>query len=348
MILRSRTQLRLQTGECWRQFSSSTVNFNGVVGQGVMPVYAHNDYTVQLPEKHRFPMERYKLVQTRLEELLISNPSTLKIDYNPPLAKQQEIESAHEPSFVDDFIHGRLDERAIRTIGFPWSKELVQRTLRITGATVAATRAVLDGKNGVNVAGNLAGGTHHAFRSHGEGFCIFNDIAVAAKLAQQHHASQRCLVIDLDVHQGNGTAEIFDLDDSVFTFSLHAEKNYPWKSRWPSDLDIGVPDDVTDSEYIDALTTGLRRLEEKINMNASVENPLVFYQAGTDPLKEDRLGRLSLGRETLQRRNALVYEWCRRHGLKVVITMGGGYSTPIQHSVESHCDVFLQAAEMLS
>ena len=303
-----------------------------------LPVYTHPDYTLELPTAHTFPMARYAGVAAGgrrcagISVRLAAVPATL-----------QQVCLAHDEEYMRAFVRrGGLTDRQVRTMGFPWSYELVRRTFRITGATLSCVDDVL--AQGCRAAGNLAGGTHHAFRGHAEGYCIVNDIGVAAKVAQRDYQVGQCVVVDLDVHQGNGTAEIFDDDDSVFTFSLHGDKNYPWKSRWPSDLDIGVQDDITGDAYLAAVEKGLAEIERRISMQ-NVD--LVFYQAGVDPLAEDRLGRLKLTREDLQARNALVYSWCEAWGARVVITMGGGYSKDISHSVRAHTDVFSQAANML-
>lgn len=303
------------------------------------PVYYHPDYTLKLPNTHTFPMERYNLVEQGLRTLA----PQFNINIRSPLpCSKEDVLLAHDENFVQKFTTGELDPLEIRTIGFPWSYELVRRTYRITGATVQCVSDVLNTDDDVVVAGNLAGGTHHAFKAHGEGYCIFNDVAVAARIAQNKYQIGRCLVIDLDVHQGNGTAEIFQNDNSVFTWSVHGDKNYPWKSRVSSDLDTPLPDNVTGEEYLESIERGLISLEPMLN-----DINLIFYQAGVDPLSFDRLGRLKMSREDLQARNALVYSWCHAHGKRLIVTMGGGYSKPIEKSVECHLDVFTQAATMM-
>ena len=301
-----------------------------------MPLYHHPSYTLPLNDKHSFPMERYNLVRDAMTALAPTNCCL----QSPPPATKEQVGLIHDSEYISQFNTGTLEPLAVRTIGFPWSYELVRRTYRITGATVQCVHDVLS--TPLQVAGNLAGGTHHAFRGHGEGYCIFNDVAVAARVAQQEYQIGKCLVIDLDVHQGNGTAECFQNDSSVFTWSVHGDKNYPWKSRVPSDLDTALPDDVTGESYLESVEKGLTALDAVVP-----DVDVVFYQAGVDPLSYDRLGRLELTREDLQARNALVYSWCEGHGKKVVVTMGGGYSKPIEKSVECHVDVFVQAANML-
>lgn len=310
-----------------------------------IPIYTHPDYTLSLPEKHTFPMQRYRSVERRLlararEEGVLEQ---LHMVAEIPLSSLDEIERAHCSEYIRKFAAGTLTAKEQRAIGFPWSEDLVRRTLRITGATLAATRDVLE--RGCSHSANLAGGTHHAFKAHGEGFCIVNDIAVATRMAQHEHGTERTVVVDLDVHQGNGTASIFSNDANVFTFSLHGDNNYPWKSRVLGSLDIGVADDVAASEYLDAVSSGLARIDDEFLVGSSdATPPLVFYQAGVDPLAADRLGRLSLTRDDLRARNALVFDWCARRGAPCVVTMGGGYSRPIDPSVEAHVDLFLQAS----
>ena len=343
-----------------------------------LTVFTHPSYTLALPERHSFPMNRYELVA---EAVRGSTPSArIDVRNDPRRATMDELERAHDQYYLADFVAGDLSSAEVRAIGFPWSDALVERTLRITGATLEATLDVLvdAGGNaagsrtdttvtersfsttgGWRVSGNLAGGTHHAFGAHGEGFCIVNDVAVAARFAQSQFEHVRNIaVIDLDVHQGNGTADIFADDDSVFTLSVHADNNYPWvgQSRVASDLDIALPDDASPADYLRAVHQGLRELDRHGHGNASSSAgegrrpsggwDLVFFQAGVDPLESDRLGRLKLGREDLAARNAAVCAWCAERRIPTVITMGGGYARPIQRSVEAHRDVFCQAADI--
>ena len=378
-----------------------------------LTVFTHPSYTLALPERHSFPMNRYELVAEAVRGG--STPSArIAVRNDPRRATMDELERAHDQYYLADFVAGDLSVEEVRAIGFPWSDALVERTLRITGATLEATLDVLvdagenaaveeqvlgddddlswiagrmDGqgsrteftetdttvtttpsfskmRGGWRVSGNLAGGTHHAFGAHGEGFCIVNDVAVAARFAQSQFEHVRNIaVIDLDVHQGNGTADIFADDDSVFTLSVHADNNYPWvgQSRVASDLDIALPDDASPADYLRAVHQGLRELDRQGHGNASSSAgegagegrrpsgkqwDLVFFQAGVDPLESDRLGRLKLGREDLAARNAAVYAWCAERRIPTVITMGGGYARPIERSVEAHRDVFCQAADI--
>ena len=261
------------------------------------------------------------------------------------------VKLAHSSAFVDTFCSGELTEQAQKAIGFPWSPEFVHRTRVITGATLAATKHALLHPGGV--AGNLAGGTHHAFADRGEGYCIFNDLAVAAQWALHAGQAKHVAVVDLDVHQGNGTASMLEHVAGTSTLSVHADKNYPWKTRHPSDVDVAVPDSVTAQGYLQAVRSGLQQLETHWETAGLGCPDLVLFQAGVDPLKHDRLGRLKLTRSDLHDRNECVYEWISeletQHGVNripLVVTMGGGYSVPIEHSARAHVDVFSQAAEL--
>lgn len=485
-----------------------------------MPVYYHEEYTVPLPIGHRFPMDRYFTTAATLRQAIGLPPTRQPPAFSelqppprmlsapdelggtaghgppgslpasiticaPPRATQEDCILAHDAEFVQGYCGGHLPVAAHKRIGFDWSPAFVDRTLRITGGTLAAAQSALTtfrcrmpqvhasspssptttttaaepgGKKGAEwtgpggIACNAAGGTHHAFADHGEGFCIINDIAVGIRAVQQttrpingaplsffssSHAQDygvyRCAVLDLDVHQGNGTASIFARDPSVVTLSMHGERNYPWSTRYPSTLDIDVPDGSGDDEYLallkDALHTldGLIRLREDqitalqlqneavcaaagigaevLNRNNSDRGSMpisntspsfpasvggssatsaatdgarastaarpgsreatahtrtaaasalasnlpiniqcLWYQAGVDPLMHDRLGRLKLTRSGLWERNELVFKWAESRSLPVVVTMGGGYSRPIELSARAHVDVFMQAA----
>ena len=470
-----------------------------------MKIYFHSDYHVNLPEGHRFPMERYLktysllcsrigISETVIQQFL-KQPSSATtslegnhITISPSiLATKEECLLAHSSEYIEAYTTGNLTKDQEKRIGFPWSQEFVNRTLRITGGTIQSSLQALSTFPSIgSISGNMAGGTHHAFRDHGEGFCIFNDIAVSIKVLQlltlyQYHSSQynnyhlqssslllllakifstypsispvyRVGVLDLDVHQGNGTAGIFHNDPSVITVSMHGEKNYPWSTRYPSIYDVDVPDQCTDEIYLAELDKtldifdGLIRLSDKDIQLISEQNillaqktgigkevlpsisslhhdknnnnnstprslrnealpivianktsasnidtassptssssfvssssispspylqysqstPLIYtlakqakdsnlpiriqalyYQAGVDPLVYDRLGRLQLTRSGLFLRNEKVYRWAEERNLPVIVTMGGGYSKPIEKSTECHTDVFLQAA----
>jgi len=226
-----------------------------------------------------------------------------------------------------------LTTAEIRAIGFPWSREMVERSKRSAGATIAACRAAL--KDGV--AANLAGGTHHAFYDRGEGFCVFNDAAIAARAMQAGNSVQRVLIVDCDVHQGNGTASMVAGDNSVFTFSIHGAKNYPFRREVESDLDIDLPDGTADAEYLKALSVGLAE------SFARSRPQLVIYLAGADPYEDDRLGRLKLTKRGLLQRDEMVFTACRRHETPVAIVMAGGYARNIADTVEIHANTIQRA-----
>lgn len=245
--------------------------------------------------------------------------------HEPDRAERDDLLLVHTADYVDRFTQGRLSSDEVRKLGFPWSAALVERSYRATGGTLAAARHAV----GHGVAMNLAGGTHHAFPAHGEGFCVFNDVAVAIRVLQRDGVIGRATVIDLDVHQGNGTHAVFAGDTSVFTFSMHGGKNYPFH-KVPGCLDIELPDRTGDDEYLDRLCATLPRVLEQSRPD------LVVYIAGADPHSSDRLGRLDLSFEGLARRDTFVIEQCREVGIPVAVTISGGYGDPISATVEVH------------
>jgi acetoin utilization deacetylase AcuC-like enzyme len=247
-----------------------------------------------------------------------------------PLAAPEAIALVHDPDYIQAFLNGTLDPRVIRRIGFPWSEGLVRRTLASAGGTLRATRDALARGWG----GNLAGGTHHAFRSEGSGFCVFNDIAVAVR-----SRGRRAAIIDLDVHQGDGTASIFANDPNVFTLSIHASNNFPFRKQ-KSVIDIGLPDGTGDDAY-------LRALRDVLPLPFEFDPEIIFYQSGVDGLRCDRLGRLDLTHDGLHERDLFVFEACRRYGVPCVVTLGGGYSDPIEMTVAAHASTFRTAADVL-
>jgi acetoin utilization deacetylase AcuC-like enzyme len=251
------------------------------------------------------------------------------------LADPDVIALAHDPEYVRAFVEGQLSAAAIRRIGFPWSREMVDRTLASAGGTLAATEDALTRGWG----GTLAGGTHHALYGEGAGFCVFNDIAIAIRLLQKHRRIERAAVIDLDVHQGDGTAAIFANDPHVFTFSMHGEANFPFRKQL-SRLDIALPDGTEDEAF-------LARLAEVLPHVFAFEPEIVFYQSGVDALGTDRLGRLSLTIHGLASRDRLVFEAIRVAAVPVVITLGGGYSEPIERTVEAHAQTYRLATALL-
>ena len=241
----------------------------------------------------------------------------------PDAATDEQLALVHDPDYLDKVKHGRLTPGEMRAIGFPWTEQMVERSRRSSGATVAAARAALQ----KGTAANLAGGTHHAFRDKGEGFCVFNDSAVAARVLQHEGLLNRVLVIDCDVHQGNGTAAIFRGDNSVFTFSIHGANNYPFVKE-AGDLDIELPDGTDDRAYLDLLEPGLKLAMERADAD------LAIYLAGADPYIDDRLGRLALTKQGLLNRDRMVFEACERAGLPVAVTMAGGYARDIEDTVD--------------
>jgi len=298
-----------------------------------MWLYSSDQFVLPLPEGHRFPAEKYVLLRQRVVENGLTDLDGLCV---PEAASFEQLSLAHQPAYIERVFQGKLSEKEIRRIGFPWSTELVERSRRSVGGTIAAChKAVQSG-----VGANLAGGTHHAYSDHGEGYCVFNDCAVAARQTQSVGLVKRILILDCDVHQGNGTAAIFASDSSVFTFSIHAEKNFPFHKE-ASDLDIALPDGTGDEEYLEALEAGLA---EAIG---SAGADLAIYLAGADPYLDDSLGRLSLTKHGLLARDRLVFLACQQAGLPVAITMAGGYARNIHDSVDIHYQTLDLAREIL-
>lgn len=247
---------------------------------------------------------------------------------------RDEVVGVHDPEYVDQFLTGTLPPQAMRRIGFPFSPELVTRTLASAGGTLCAMRSALQSGFG----GTLAGGTHHAYRSEGSGFCVFNDLAVAIASARADFGLQRAAIVDLDVHQGDGTASIFADDPNVFTLSLHGEKNFPFRKQ-TSKLDVPLPDNLDDDGYLQALEPALAQV-------FAFRPELIFFQAGVDALATDTLGRLSLTLAGLGRRDLLVLRSVKDHNIPLAITIGGGYSQPIELTVSAHAQTFRTAADL--
>ena len=268
----------------------------------------------------------------RLRELLAAD-GIFRFE-QAPMADPATIERAHDAAYVRAFIDGTLPAAILRRVGFPWSEGLVRRTLASVGGTLAASQLALETGWG----GNLAGGTHHAFRSEGSGFCVFNDIAIAILMLRTEHALERAAVIDLDVHQGDGTALIFEDDPLVLTLSLHGKNNFPFRKQ-RSRIDVELEDQTGDDEYLSQLSVVLPRVVE-------FGPDVIFYQSGVDALASDQLGRLSLTHEGLRRRDRLVMECCRYHGAPFIVTLGGGYSNPIELTAEAHANTFRTAASV--
>jgi acetoin utilization deacetylase AcuC-like enzyme len=293
---------------------------------------------VDLPDGHRFPMDKYARTREALrrDAALVNKITLLE---SPKVDVESELLLTHCPQYVQRVLTLTLREDEVRKIGFPMAQQNVERSLASTGGTVACMREVM---SGARASAQIAGGTHHAYRDRGEGFCVFNDVAVAINVARREFADalrdRKILVIDLDVHQGNGTAKIFEGDAQVVTFSMHGEKNYPIKTREKSTHDVELPDDCEDEEYLSLLEQWLPKLFD------DYDPAIVFFQAGIDALKEDSFGRLAMSREGLLRRNNAVYSMCIAREVPLVITMGGGYSKPIEPSLDAHVDVFRSAA----
>jgi acetoin utilization deacetylase AcuC-like enzyme len=291
-------------------------------------LYYCDHHEFPLPSGHKFPVRKYRLLREHLESYGLYH-------FEPaPLADQSVVELAHDPSYVRAFLHGTLAPSVLRRIGFPWSKGLVKRTLASVGGTLAASRKALR----TGFGGNLAGGTHHAFRHEGSGFCVFNDIAVALMALRAEAQVKRAAVIDLDVHQGDGTALMFEEDPNVLTLSMHGRNNFPFRKQ-RSKIDVELEDGTGDDEY-------LTHLEDLLPGVLDFAPEVIFYQSGVDALASDVLGRLSLTADGIRHRDRLVMETARRYSAPFVVTLGGGYSNPIELTVEAHAGTFRIAAEV--
>lgn len=284
-----------------------------------MRIFYADQFVLPLPAGHRFPMPKYGALRERVAAVAADRMHV------PPPASDTELLRVHHAAYLRDVVSGTLDAQAMRRIGFPWSAAMVERSRRSAGATVAACRSALDSGCGVN----LAGGTHHAHAGFGEGFCVFNDAAVAARAMQSEGLAARVLILDLDVHQGDGTAAIFAGDDSVFTCSMHGRANFPFRKS-ASDLDVELDDGTGDDAYLAALRVVLPRALDRVRPD------LVIYLAGADPYEGDRLGRLSLSKSGLKTRDRFVLDTLRDHALPVAIAMAGGYAERIEDVVDIH------------
>ena len=298
-----------------------------------MRIFYTDHFVLPLPEGHRFPMRKYALLRQRVAESGIVTPDQLFV---PHAATDTELLRAHDAEYLRRCQAGTLTRQEIRRIGFPWSPEMVARSRRSSGATIEACRAALED----GVSANLAGGTHHAYADHGEGYCVFNDSAVAARAMQAEGRAARVVIIDCDVHQGNGTAAILAGDDTIFTFSIHGAKNFPFHKEH-SDLDIALDDGAGDAEYLAALDHGLCQAIELSRAD------LAIYLAGADPFADDKLGRLALSKPGLAARDRMVFEYCRQAGLAVAITMAGGYARVIEDTIDIHFQTLRSAAGMV-
>ena len=296
-----------------------------------MKLFYADHFVLTLPEGHRFPMEKY----ARLRARLMASGHFAATDFHvPAAASDTEILRAHDAGYLQRVVRGTLDRNDERRIGFPWSEAMVERSRRSAGATLAACRAALED----GCAANLAGGTHHAFRDRGEGFCVFNDAAIAALAMRAEGRVERLAIIDCDVHQGNGTAAILARRPDCFTFSIHGARNYPFEKE-TSDLDVELPDGTGDVGYLAALDDALVQV-------FAGDPQLIIYLAGADPFEDDRLGRLKLSKAGLAARDELVLSECRRRGLPVAIAMAGGYARDIDDTVDIHAATISTAARL--
>ena len=302
-----------------------------------MQAFYADNFVLPLPDGHRFPMAKYRLLRDRVVSEL---PGVQMLQ--APTATDGELALAHTPAYIQAVAHGTLPAPAQREIGFPWSPAMAERARRSVGATVAAARLALGlGARPQGVAANLAGGTHHAYSHKGGGFCVFNDVGVAARLMQtewaRHYRHQRqplqVAVIDLDVHQGNGTASIFSGDPSVFTLSIHGEKNFPFRKE-ASDLDVELPDGCTDAPYLQALEHALDELDRHPKPG------LIFFLAGADPFVGDRLGRLGLSYDGLEARDRRVFDWAWQRRIPLAFCMAGGYGVKIDETVQVQVNTY--------
>ena len=289
-------------------------------------------YAIPLPPGHRFPIAKYAMLRDAVLAAGLVRPEHL---HDPARAPLEDVRLVHEPGYVERLLHGTMPAAEQRTLGFPWSEELVERSFRATGGTLeAAQHALTEG-----IAMNLAGGTHHAFASHGEGFCVLNDVAITVRALRARGRIVRAAVVDLDVHQGNGTHAIFADDDDTFTFSMHGRRNYPFR-KVAGRLDLELEDGTGDAEYLERLATVLPTVMRDSRPD------LVLYVAGADPHEGDALGRLRLTFDGLMRRDALVIESARAVGVPVVIALGGGYGSDIADTVRVHLNTARVARDL--
>ena len=297
-----------------------------------MKAFYSDTFVLPLPEHHRFPMAKYRLLRERIVAEGILDARSLHV---PEPIPWNDLRLVHDAAYIDDIANGTLPADAQRRIGFPWSPMMVERSRRSVGATLAAAGEVLSCRAHA-VSANLAGGTHHAFRDRGEGYCVFNDVAVAAAVLLRDGAIRRAAVVDCDVHQGNGTAAIFRDEPAVFTFSLHGAKNFPFRKE-TSDLDVTFDDGAGDDEY-------LAMLERHLPSVLDGHRPdVVFYLAGADPYEGDRLGRLKLTLAGLRARDRMVFDACRARKLPAVVVMSGGYANDVDAIVTIHTNTIREA-----
>jgi acetoin utilization deacetylase AcuC-like enzyme len=296
-----------------------------------LKIFYTDSFAISLPENHSFPIAKYSLLRKQIIDSNLFSPQDLCI---PHRATDAEITRAHDPDYLRRLYNGQLTDQEVRRIGLPWSPELVERARRSAGATIETCFAALNDR----VAVYLGGGTHHAFRDQGQGYCVLNDSVIAARTLQAETQIKQVLILDCDVHQGNGTAAIVQKDAAVFTFSIHGKNNFPYRKE-KSDLDIALPDGTDDQLYLDSLQKGIKASLKKANAE------VVIYLAGADPYRHDRFGRLDLSKDGLADRDRMVLQYCHEAGLPVAITMAGGYAPNIEDSVDIHFQTVRIAAE---
>ena len=294
-------------------------------------LFYHPIYTYGIAKNSTFPRDRYEMTKNYLDE------QEIMINFQKPkLAKSEDIFLAHQEKYATAFMNGLLTEKEKRRIGLqPWNEHIVNRTRYILGGSIGAMQSAIKRKS---IAGNMAGGTHHAHFSYGSGYCIFNDLAICAiKSVEDYKNINNVLIIDLDVHQGDGTASILKNYKNIFTFSMHCENNFPLK-KMKSDLDIPLAKGMKDNQYLDIL-------QKNIETFKKTKFDLILFQAGVDILNQDSLGHLEISRKGIKNRNKIILEFAREKNLPLIVFMGGGYSKPIQHSVDSFVDLFIQCSK---
>ncbi len=292
----------------------------------------HTNYTHKVPENHRFPMIKYELLY---EQLLLENIAEKTDFFSPDMVEISDTFLAHRQEYVEAFVNLSLTESQARKIGFIQDKELIDRELTLVQGTISGALLAFENK----IAFNIAGGTHHAYSDRGEAFCMLNDQAIASTFLLKNKWAKKILIVDLDVHQGNGTAEIFRNNPKVFTFSMHGKNNYPFEKE-KSDLDISFDDKTTDNQYLSVLKETLYKLIEK-------EKPdFIFYQSGVDVLASDKLGKLALSVEGCAERDAIVFEFCQKYQIPIQCSMGGGYSPDLVTIIKAHTNTFRKAKDI--
>ena len=297
-----------------------------------MKVFYSDHFVLPLPAGHRFPMKKYSMLRERVDRNGICGPGELRA---PHAVTDEEILRAHAPGYLEKVVTGTLTDKEMRRIGFPWSQRMVERSRRASGGTLDVARVALS----EGIAGNLAGGTHHAFADRGEGFCVLNDSAIAARALLTEGLVEKIVILDTDVHQGNGTAAILRADPSVFTLSIHGAKNYPFRKE-ESDLDVPLPDETGDDVFLAALGEALERVLDLEDWD------LALFLAGADPFEGDKLGRLSVTKSGLAERDRMVLEGCRERNIPVAVTMAGGYAREVEDTVDIHFQTIKTAADI--